>query len=738
MTFLSFSWMLLEKTGMTMRKELLLLDRVSGMLRLDISLDELLARLAEMVRAEAGFGTVVINLLDRSGEFLEKRAVTGEDVSKEHPLVRQKVAVRFFERLLRPQFQVSRSYYFRHERHASVAPAGSADTGQTAGSAGIGVLSPLEISQSAAPAAGETRTRKRATSRTRRLKANPLDLPRLSDLLLLPLYSTGRRLLGMISLYSSSWTAEPDTETITMLEVVADYATRAIENTLTFQQTRKKFAQVNALARVAAAINSVLELPALLNKIVSIIHDTFGYRHALILLADRNELELRVRAQIGFDEPGIEDLRIPIEPGAGVAGTVAFSGRYALIPDRESYTGPYIEIRKEAQSELTVPIKLRERVIGVLSVDSDQKNAFSDEDVQLLEQFANQIAVAIHNAQLFETLQTELSSRTALVKVGTAISSVRDLKSLFQAVLEILAHTFKFSNAAIMLTNEDETELVLQAQHGEFPGAVPGELHVRIGEEGVTGLAAHSGKTLNIGDVRKFPSYVRGLPDARSELAIPLKRGNKVIGVLNLENTEVNAYAERDVATLEMFATQMAVAIDNVRLHEQTVLLAVTDGLTGLYNHRYFQEHLHAEFKRAKRLKHPLSLIMLDIDHFKHYNDTNGHQKGDFILAEVAKILAGAARAEIDMVARYGGEEFCLLLPETDKDGALKIAERIRRRVQRSAFPGEEQQPLGTLTVSLGVATVPGDARTPEKLVARADGALYKAKHAGRNRVVAA
>jgi diguanylate cyclase (GGDEF)-like protein len=722
---------------MTMRKEIQLLDRVSGILRLDISLDGLLTRLAELVRTEARFGTVVISLLDKSGLFLEKKAVAGKDISKEHPLARQKVAARFFERLLSPNFKVSHSYYFRHERDAAAVPTGSADPQQMPESVDIDLFPLLETPPPATHDGDETRTRKRTTSRTRRLKTRPAELPCLADLLLVPLHSTEHRLFGMISLYSSVWAAGPDVETVMILEVIADYAMRAIENALIFQQTQKRFAQVNALSRVAAAVNSVLELPVLLNKIATIIHDTFGYRHALILLADKNELELRVRAQVGFDEHEVDDLRIPIEPGAGVAGTVAFSGRYALIPDREAYKGPYIEVRKEAQSELTVPIKLKDRIIGVLSVDSDRKSAFTEEDVQLLDQFANQIAVAIHNAQLFETLQSELSSRTALVKVGTAISSVRDLKSLFQAVLEILAHTFKFNNAAIMLTNEDETELVLQAQHGEFPGAMPVELRVRIGEEGVTGLAAHSGKTLNIGDVRKFPSYVRGLPDARSELAIPLKHANKVIGVLNLESKEANAYTERDVALLEMFAVQLAVAIDNVRLHEQTVLLAATDGITGVYNHRYFQEHLQAELKRAKRLKHPLSLIMLDIDHFKHYNDTNGHQKGDLVLVEVAKILVGAARAEIDIVARYGGEEFCLLLPETDKAAAMKIAERIRRKVQRSAFPGKEQQPPGTLTVSLGVASMPEDARAPEKLVARADAALYKAKNNGRNRVVA-
>ncbi|MDQ7780202.1 MAG: GGDEF domain-containing protein, partial [Planctomycetota bacterium] len=137
-------------------------------------------------------------------------------------------------------------------------------------------------------------------------------------------------------------------------------------------------------------------------------------------------------------------------------------------------------------------------------------------------------------------------------------------------------------------------------------------------------------------------------------------------------------------------------------------------------------------------LKHPLSFIMLDLDHFKHYNDTHGHPQGDELLRGLAKIFSSAARADIDLVARYGGEEFCLLLPETKKENARKIAERIRRRVMSASFPGEEQQPLGKVTVSVGVAAMPEDARTADKLIARADAALYKAKNAGRNRVCVA
>jgi diguanylate cyclase (GGDEF)-like protein len=163
--------------------------------------------------------------------------------------------------------------------------------------------------------------------------------------------------------------------------------------------------------------------------------------------------------------------------------------------------------------------------------------------------------------------------------------------------------------------------------------------------------------------------------------------------------------------------------------------LAVTDGLTGLYNHRHFHERLSLEVERSARNGLPLSLLMVDVDHFKHYNDHHGHPAGDEVLRQVARLLSEGRRAN-DVVARYGGEEFGVILVDTAKFTAAKIAERLRERVATSGVPHASEQPGGALAISLGVATFPEDATTAEALVRAADDALYAAKRAGRNRVV--
>jgi diguanylate cyclase (GGDEF)-like protein len=161
--------------------------------------------------------------------------------------------------------------------------------------------------------------------------------------------------------------------------------------------------------------------------------------------------------------------------------------------------------------------------------------------------------------------------------------------------------------------------------------------------------------------------------------------------------------------------------------------LSIRDGLTGLYNHRYFQEVLTMELVRSRRYNKSVALVFIDVDHFKKYNDTHGHPDGDGLLVTLARILLDSLRAS-DTVARYGGEEFVLILPETTKDGALHVAESIRKKVYDHPFPGRETQPLGRITISLGVAAFPHDGADGSSLIERADKALYEAKKAGRNR----
>ncbi|MBN2830723.1 MAG: sensor domain-containing diguanylate cyclase [Candidatus Omnitrophica bacterium] len=216
-------------------------------------------------------------------------------------------------------------------------------------------------------------------------------------------------------------------------------------------------------------------------------------------------------------------------------------------------------------------------------------------------------------------------------------------------------------------------------------------------------------------------------------ILIPLKAKNKINGIIVADNfINREPITKDDIRMLNMLANQAGLAIENSQLYEKTLMLTNSDSLTELWNHGYFQFLLHTELEKSRAMQKPLSLLMLDIDYFKVYNDALGHQTGDKILKELATLLKNQSR-KIDFVCRYGGEEFAIILPQTDKKEALMIAERLRMDTEKYTFAYENILPNKKLTVSLGVASFPEDGLLPAELISASDKFLYQAKNKGRN-----
>ncbi len=227
---------------------------------------------------------------------------------------------------------------------------------------------------------------------------------------------------------------------------------------------------------------------------------------------------------------------------------------------------------------------------------------------------------------------------------------------------------------------------------------------------------------------------------SNSFICYPIHLGGRKVGLLNMtDKAGGGAYDDLDLGLLDLLVPQMALALDRAVWHQKATqfqLLSITDPLTGLVNRRYLEERLSEELERCKRHRFAMSFLMIDIDNFKEYNDRHGHPAGDLALEMTAQCLKSALRSA-DVAARYGGEEFSVLLPQTNISEAHVIAERIRRRVERTQYPHGKTQPLGAVTVSLGISAFGSKLDSPAQIIAAADHALYVAKSYGKNRVEA-
>jgi diguanylate cyclase (GGDEF)-like protein len=317
--------------------------------------------------------------------------------------------------------------------------------------------------------------------------------------------------------------------------------------------------------------------------------------------------------------------------------------------------------------------------------------------------------------------------------------SCPDPVKTYNSIISNLKEMLRSERASIMVLDEAANELRLKAASGlaTDPNAVE---PVRVGE-GVSGEVINTGKPVLVTNLRsagRRPAPPERRYKTDSFISYPIAIGDRKVGVLNVTDKSSGiAYDEVDLSLLEIIGPQVALAMERAEWQERASefeLRSITDQLTGLPNLRYLEKRLPEELNRSTRYNYPMSFLMIDIDDFKIYNDRNGHQAGNVALQLTANCLKEALRAA-DVALRYGGEEFCILLPQTGHDEARVIAERIRQRVRTEEFPHGNSQPLGRVTVSIGVSTFSNELDTAEKIIGGADRALYQAKHHGKDRV---
>jgi len=401
-----------------------------------------------------------------------------------------------------------------------------------------------------------------------------------------------------------------------------------------------------------------------------------------------------------------------------------------------------------SRSILALPLIVNGQELGAALISFIRPHTFTEKEISLGEQASYQVALAILKARLLDTTEQRAKEAETLREAGAAVAATLKLDEAIDSILEQLIQVVPYDSASVQLLKDDKLEIV--GQHGfESPDSVIG-MTFALSEDNPNSIVLDQRKTHIIKDAPKVYQEFEKAPHnhIRGWMGVPLIVHDRVIGMLALDSKSPDRFNIEHSRLVSAFAAQVAIALENANLYEKTHRLAITDSLTGIYNRRQFMVLAQLELNRAERYRRPLSIVMMDIDHFKRVNDRYGHLIGDQVLHDIAQICQNNLR-EIDIFGRYGGEEFAILLPETpsfltdaqksasqnnDNPSAKAVAERLCRLVHDSTI--ETRKGAINITASFGVVGLQHEAEKIETLIDRADTALYVAKQRGRNQVV--
>jgi diguanylate cyclase (GGDEF)-like protein len=512
------------------------------------------------------------------------------------------------------------------------------------------------------------------------------------------------------------------------LRIFCDFSAIAIHNASLIKKIESQLKEKSALEKIGLTLTSSLKLSDVLRTFLSTAVYLTNTEMGSIILVDYKEK--KIQRSFNYYKKGkrLESYRSSARLGEGVSGKILSTKKPVAIKDitKLSNVNP-VAIKKGRRSVLGVPVMMKKKIIAILYVNSSKIREYTNSEISQITILASQAAVAIENARLYSQIEQKIRDLSISYNISQTLISTIDLEALLSKILEDLKNTFGYLNAAIMLVDKETNRLVFKASKG-YPSKIK-KMKLRIGKDGITGHVAATGKTYYAPDVTKEKRYIMGISTSHSELAIPLKIGVKVIGVLDVESTEYDAFDEWEIKLLTSVAAQIANAIEKSRLYEETKMLSLTDPLTELPNRRHFDVIIESELRRSERYNRPLGVLLIDLDNFKRYNDEKGHLEGDKVLIEYAKMMRSSVR-DVDLICRYGGDEFIVVLPETDKSFARAVAERIRKKIVKVGHKSK-------ITLSIGVSAYPLDGEDKNSLVMSADKACYSAKKGGGNCVKA-
>ncbi|MGE5233846.1 MAG: diguanylate cyclase domain-containing protein [Acidobacteriota bacterium] len=511
----------------------------------------------------------------------------------------------------------------------------------------------------------------------------------------------------------------------------------------------------SVLGELARLATEDLELRPMLQRITDALVGRFGWELVSLVRVDREPPRFVCEA-VTSRMPTAVQVGYSRALGSGIVGEVGVSGQPILLDDVAGYPN-YVETMPGTVAELCVPVRHRGQVVALLNLESPRRAAFRGQ-LRLVEAIADQIAGAIASARLYQEIHRRATDLEILSEVSRLALESVELPQLLQRVAEEVQRRLGFALVAIVVADEARREWRYRAFSGVLALRTAERPRWPI-EAGIVGRAIRSGEPQLVLDVAADPDYFAVADAVTAEYVVPIRFADDVMGAFNIEHDSGEVFTPENLLVLRLLADQVAGAIHMAALNQRLsatgyeleeanrrlrvanrALLRASqiDGLTGVANRRRFETELRAEWRRAVRGRSSIALLLLDVDCFKALNDLYGHLEGDRVLRLVAQLLQDGLGRPGDLVARYGGEEFAVVLPGLDLDAALGVGEGLRQRLERLRIRHQRGAGVEWVTLSGGAAAlVPEAGSEPATLVAKADAALYEAKRAGRNRVLA-
>ena len=498
-----------------------------------------------------------------------------------------------------------------------------------------------------------------------------------------------------------------------------------LENYVVMHDAQRRTKEFELLTQIGQAISSRLDQDEVLRALQQELGQIFDTSNFYIAFQEGEQIRFELEVVQGEVQP-----KRSRKVGNGLTDYIIRTGQPLLVrcdleKTRERLGVTFVPGRP-AKCFCGAPILLGGKPAGVMAaMNTEREYVFEERDLEVMQTAAGQVSVAVENARLFAEEQRRARQFAFLNNISKTAISSEDAEQMLAEIVSHIQKDFHFDHIGIGILDYVTKDIEIKAEAGATAQALGKRIPLGVG---ILGRVARTGESALVQTTGE--GHLQGvLPESRAVLCIPISYGETLLGVLNVESRNEDAFTPQDVLVMNTLADLLATALHNAFVFQKLQQQSITDGLTGIKTRRFFWEALTSEWKRASRSGRPFSVVLMDLDKFKAVNDTLGHLEGDLVLARVGRLLEQKCR-QSNVVARYGGDEFIILMPETGVEQAQILAERLRLWIAQDAMLKEHQ-----ITGSFGVGSFPVHGFSVEDIIRVADAGMYVSKHAGGDRV---